>query len=235
MDNEPGHWLVVHWPGVTWLGVSVLREGQDADKLRESVALAVQLGINCVACGDVHMHAAERRPLQDALTAIRHGMPLRRAGQRLFANGQRHLRERTELARLYPPALLGKPPALSSRCHFSLDQLRYEYPHEIVPAGETPASYLRRLTEEGAAERWPGGVPGSVRTQLERELALIAELGYEPYFLTVCDLAAFCPRRGNPAPGRGSAANSMVCYCLDVTAVDPTRCRALRAVRQPRA
>ena len=221
VDNEPGHWLVMHYPGVTWLGVSVLREGEDAHKLRESMALAVQVGMGCVACGDIHMHAADRRPLQDALTAIRHGMPLRRAGQRLFANGQRHLRERTELARLYPPALLQETVALSSRCHFSLDQLRYEYPHEIVPAGETPASYLRRLTEEGAAERWPGGVPGSVRTQLERELALIAELGYEPFFLTVYDIAAFARSAGILHQGRGSAANSIVCYCLKVTAVGP--------------
>jgi len=220
-DNEPGHWLALHYPDVTWLGVSVLREGEDAVKLRESIALAAQIGMGCVACGDVHMHTADRRPLQDTLTAIRHGVPLRQAGQRLFANGQRHLRKRAELARLYPPALLHETVTLAGRCHFSLEQLRYEYPHEIVPAGETPASYLRRLTDAGAAERWPGGVPASVRTQLERELALIEELGYEPFFLTVYDIAAFARSAGILHQGRGSAANSIVCYCLKVTAVGP--------------
>jgi len=219
--NEPGQWLAMHYPGHTWLGVGVLREGLDAAKLRESIALAAQIGMGCVACGDVHMHVADRRPLQDALTAIRHGVPLREAGQRLFANGQRHLRERAELARLYPPALLQETQAIASRCHFNLEQLRYEYPHEIVPAGETPASYLRRLAEAGAAERWPGGVPATVRTQLERELVLIAELGYEPFFLTVYDIAAFARGAGILHQGRGSAANSIVCYCLKVTAVGP--------------
>jgi error-prone DNA polymerase len=220
-DDDPGRWLARHYPGITWLGVSVLREGEDALKLRESMALAARLGLSCVACGDVHMHAADRRPLQDALTAIRHGLPLRQAGRRLFANGQRHLRAKAELARLYPPALLQETVAIADRCQFSLDQLRYEYPHEIVPPGETPASYLRRLAEAGAAERWPGGIPATVCRQLERELALIAELGYEPFFLTVHDIAAFARGAGILHQGRGSAANSIVCYCLKVTAVGP--------------
>ncbi|MEO8306866.1 MAG: error-prone DNA polymerase [Pseudomonadota bacterium] len=221
IPNEPGRWLATQFPGHTWLGVSVLREAADASKLRESAELAARLGINCVACGDVHMHVAERRPLQDALTAIRHGVSLRHAGQRLFANGQRHLRERAELARLYPPQWLQESVHIAERCRFSLDQLRYEYPREIVPAGETPASYLRRLAEEGAAQRWPLGVPATVHTQLQRELALIAELGYEPFFLTVYDIAAFARSAGILHQGRGSAANSLVCYCLRITAVGP--------------
>ncbi len=219
--SEPGSWLAAHYPGITWLAVSVLREGLDAGKLRAAAALAARLGMACVACGDVHMHEAGRRPLQDALTAIRHGVSLQHAGGRLFANGQRHLRERTELARLYPAALLQETLAIATRCDFSLDQLRYEYPREIVPAGETPASYLRRLTAAGAAERWPCGVPAAVQAQIERELALIAELGYEPFFLTVYDIAAFARSAGILHQGRGSAANSLVCYCLKVTAVGP--------------
>jgi error-prone DNA polymerase len=219
--GESGDWLAAHYPGVTWLGVSVLREGLDAGKLRDSAVLAARLGMHRVACSDVHMHVAERRPLQDALTAIRHGVSLQHAGQRLFANGQRHLRDRAELVRLYPQELLRESVRVAERCRFSLDELRYEYPREIVPPGESPASYLRRLTEEGAVERWPRGVPATVRTQLERELALIAELGYEPFFLTVYDIAAYARERGILHQGRGSAANSLVCYCLKVTAVGP--------------
>jgi error-prone DNA polymerase len=180
-DSEPGCWLAAHYPGVVWLGVSVLREGTDAARVRDSIALAAQLGIGCVACGDVHMHAADRRPLQDALTAIRHGVPLREAGQRLFANGQRHLREPGELARLHPQELLQESARIAARCRFSLDELRYEYPREIVPPGETPASYLRRLTEEGAAGRWPQGVPPRANAARTRT-GVIAELGYESIF-----------------------------------------------------
>ncbi len=225
---EPqGRWLAQHYAGALWLGVSLLRSGQDAVQLRESLALAAQLGIACVACGDVHMHEASRRALQDTLTAIRHRVPLREAGQRLFPNGERHLRTREELARLYPRALLDESMAIAARCHFSLDELRYQYPREIVPEGETPASYLRRLTEEGAAEYWPDGVPARERALLEKELAIIAELGYEPFFLTVYDVVRFAREQSILHQGRGSAANSIVCYCLKVTAVAPANLQML--------
>ncbi|MEO6080343.1 MAG: error-prone DNA polymerase [Steroidobacteraceae bacterium] len=219
--SPQGHWLAEHYASALWLGVSLLRNGHDAAQLRTSLELASYLGISCVACGDVHMHEASRRPLQDTLTAIRHRVTLREAGQRLFANGERHLRAREELARLYPRALLDESVAIAARCHFSLDELRYQYPREIVPVDETPASYLRRLTREGAARRWPQGVPAAEQALIDRELAIISELHYEPFFLTVYDIVKFARDQGILCQGRGSAANSIVCYCLDVTAVGP--------------
>ena len=139
-----------------------------------------------------------------------------------------HLRARLRLANVYPPELLAQTLAVAARCNFSLDELRYEYPEEIVPlradgTRETPASYLRRLTEEGVARRFEQGVPPRVRAQIEHELALIAELHYEAYFLTVHDLVAFARAQGILCQGRGSAANSAVCYCLGITEVDPAR------------
>ncbi len=220
-SEQQGRWLAGRYTGALWLGVSLLRSGRDAALLRESMQLAARLGIACVACGDVHMHAAARRPLQDTLTAIRHAIPLQQAGHRLFPNGERHLRTRQELTRLYPAALLQQSVAIAARCHFSLDELRYQYPHEIVPTGETPAAYLRRLTEDGAAERWPHGVPDSVRALIDKELAIIAALKYEPFFLTVYDIVRYARGEKILCQGRGSAANSIVCYCLKVTAVGP--------------
>ncbi|HUL18908.1 MAG TPA: error-prone DNA polymerase, partial [Steroidobacteraceae bacterium] len=168
-------------------------------------------------------HVRARRQLQDALTAIRLGVPLTQVGARLYRNGERYLREPQRLARLYPRALLEAALAVAQECHFSLDELRYEYPREIVPPGESAQSYLRQLTEAGAHWRWPQGVPAPDREAIEHELALIAELGYEPYFLTVYDVVAFARRQGILCQGRGSAANSRVCYCLGITSVDPQR------------
>jgi error-prone DNA polymerase len=173
------------------------------------------------------MHVRSRKPLQDTLTAIRVGRPLTECGLALQPNAERHLRSRLALATLYPPELLAQTLEVARRCHFSLDELRYEYPEEVVPQGETPASYLRRLTYEGAGRRFPEGVPESVQQQLEHELTLIAELGYERYFLTVYDLVEFARSRHILCQGRGSAANSAVCYCLGVTEVDPARMNVL--------
>jgi len=175
----------------------------------------------------VHMHVRGRRALQDTLTAVRLGRTLADAGYALYPNGERHLRPRPRLARLYPPALLEESLAVAGRCHFSLRSLRYEYPEELVPPGETPGGYLRRLTEEGVGRRWPGGAPGRVRALIDHEIRLIAELGYEPYFLTVHDLVRFARGRGILCQGRGSAANSAVCYCLGITEVDPARAEML--------
>ena len=151
----------------------------------------------------------------------------RAAGHALYPNGERHLRDRETLARLYPERLLSETIEIARRCRFSLDELRYEYPEELVPAGETPASHLRSLTHAGMARRWPGGVPAKVRAQVEHELALIAELGYEPYFLTVEDIVRFARTQGILCQGRGSAGNSAVCYCLGITEVDPARIEVL--------
>jgi error-prone DNA polymerase len=173
------------------------------------------------------MHRRERQPLQDVLTAIRLRLPVAAAGFALYPNGERSLRPLERLERLYPQALLASSVAVAARCRFSLDELRYEYPRELVPPGETPAGYLRRLTYEGAHWRWPDGVPQGERDAIEHELALIAELRYEPYFLTVQDIVAYARRQGILCQGRGSAANSRVCYCLGVTSVDPQRGTAL--------
>ncbi|HUA89466.1 MAG TPA: hypothetical protein VL994_08530, partial [Steroidobacteraceae bacterium] len=207
--------------------VELLRTGTDAAQLAHLTTLGARHGVPLVACGDVHMHVRARQPLQDALTAIRLRLPVREAGTRLYPNGERHLRERQRLKRLYPPQLLQESCALAAQCTFSLEELRYEYPRELVPAGETATSHLRKLTEAGARARWRAGVPQRERAALEHELALIAELGYEPYFLTVHDVVAFARGRGILCQGRGSAANSRVCYCLGITSVDPERGAAM--------
>ncbi|MGH8132255.1 MAG: PHP domain-containing protein, partial [Steroidobacteraceae bacterium] len=220
-------WLVQHFPGKLRIAVELTRDGEDGARLAALEALGAQLGVPRLASGDVHMHVRARRRLQDALTAIRLRVPIAAVGSRLYPNGERYLREPARLARLYPTELLAATVELAQACSFSLDELRYEYPRELVPPGETPASYLRRLTDEGARWRWPGGVPKPERTAIEHELALIEELRYEPYFLTVHDVVAYARRQGILCQGRGSAANSRVCYCLGVTSVDPQRGAAL--------
>jgi error-prone DNA polymerase len=189
--------------------------------------LGARLHLRCVASGDVHMHVRGRRALQDTLTAIRLKTTVAGAGLALYPNGERHLRRLASLERIYPAALLEESAAIAQRCRFSLDELRYEYPQELVPEGETPAGYLRRLTEEGQQTRWPEGTPAAVHAQIEHELALIAELAYEPFFLTVHDLVRFARAHGILCQGRGSAANSAVCYCLGITSVDPARMNML--------
>ncbi|MCA3252260.1 MAG: error-prone DNA polymerase [Rubrivivax sp.] len=194
-----------------------------ADAAQQVAALT---GLPIVAVGDVLMHARSRKPLQDALTATRLGCTVAEAGFALEPNAEAHLRSRARLAQLFRPEWMEASVALAARCAFSLAELRYEYPREIVPDGHTPASWLRHLTEEGAARRFahlPGGTPAAVRATLEHELALIAQLQYEPYFLTVADLVAWARGQGILCQGRGSAANSAVCYCLGVTEVDPSR------------
>jgi error-prone DNA polymerase len=218
---EQGQWFTQHHAGALWLGVSILRNGHDAVLLESSLALASRLEMPALACGDVHMHESSRRPLQDAITAIRHRVTLKKAGRRLFPNGERHLRTRAELTRLYPPPLLAETVRVAQLCRFSLDELRYQYPRELVPAGETPTTWLRKLAERGAAKHWPQGMPAKERGLLEKELAIIRDLQYEPFFLTVQDVVAFARGEQILCQGRGSAANSIVCYCLDITAVRP--------------
>ncbi len=226
-QSQQAQWLCELFAGALWLGVSLLCDGQDRSRRQQLTVLAAALGLDCVACGDVHMHARERRQLQDALTAVRHSVPLTQAGWRLHPNGERHLRAVAVLQRLYPPQWLQSSCDIAARCSFSLDELRYQYPREIVPEGHDAASWLRHLVWAGAAERWPQVVPDAVRVQIEHELALINELAYEPYFLTVHDVVRFARSVGILCQGRGSAANSVVCYCLAITSVDPVRMRML--------
>ena len=213
--------------GRCWLGVPLLVRGHDAALLERTRGVAAATGLPRVAVGDVLYHLRSRKTLQDTLTAIRLNTPLAALGYALAPNAEQHLRSRLRLARLYPPALLEETLEVAARCRFSLDELRYEYPEEIVPAGHTPASWLRALVFDGVPGRYPDGLPPAVAAQLEHELALIAELKYEPYFLTVADIVHFARGRGILCQGRGSAANSAVCYCLGITEVDPARTSVL--------
>ncbi len=222
-DAAHGRWLADVFPRRLWIAVELLTSGQDRRRLATLRDLGEQLDLPLVAAGDVHMHARGRRALQDVLTATRIGTTVDRAGYALFPNGERHLRPLSRLRELHPRELLEATLEVAARCRFSLDELRYEYPREIVPGGETPTSWLRRLTEEGCRRRWPDGAPAHVRSLLEHELELIADLAYEAYFLTVHDIVVFARTRGILCQGRGSAANSVVCYCLGITEVDPSR------------
>ncbi len=222
-----GRWLARCFPGRLWLAVELHCGADDAARLARLQALGGALGLPLVASGDVHMHARVRRPLQDTLTAIRLGSTVFEAGHALFPNAERHLRHPLRLARLYPPALLAESARIAAQCDFSLAELRYEYPLETVPAGHTPASWLRHEVAAGLARRYPDGVPAAVRAGVERELALIAEGGYEPFFLTVYDLVCFARSQHILCQGRGSAANSTVCYALGITEVDPARATLL--------
>ena len=222
--DATARWLLGAFLGRCWLGVTQLRLFDDElhlHRLRQAGALTA---VPLVAVGDVHMHVRSRKPLQDVLTATRIGRPLTACGYALTPNAEQHLRTRVRLAQCFPPELLAQTLVVAQRCAgWSLDELRYQYPAEVVPEGRTPAQHLRTLTETGAAAHWPAGVPPKVRAQIEHELALITELGYEHYFLTVHDIVAFARSQGILCQGRGSAANSAVCYCLGVTAVDPAR------------
>ena len=220
-------WLRETFPDRAWIAVELLHDGRDSKRLAALTALGEASGLPLVAAGDVHLHGRARRALQDVLTAIRLGTTVQAAGQALAPSGERCLRPRRRLAALYPPALLAESERVASRCTFSLDELRYEYPEELVPAGVTPASHLRHLTELGLKRRWPGGTPPKVRSLIEHELRLIAELRYEPYFLTVHDIVEFARSRKILCQGRGSAANSAVCFALGITEVDPDRIETL--------
>ncbi|RIX46044.1 MAG: error-prone DNA polymerase [Rhodocyclales bacterium GT-UBC] len=222
-EAADGQWLAQRFPGRCWIAAELLAAGDDSARLDTLLALSSVCGLPMVAAGDVHMHVRARRPIQDVLTALRLKTSVFEAGYRLFPNGERHLRSRLRLSRLYPPEWLAETLVIAALCNFSLDELRYEYPEEIVPAGETPAGWLRHETEQGLLRRYPAAVPDSVRGRVEHELALIAEMGYEAYFLTVYDIVCFARSRGILCQGRGSAANSAVCYALGVTEVDPAR------------
>ncbi|MDH5177444.1 MAG: error-prone DNA polymerase, partial [Gammaproteobacteria bacterium] len=222
-NPDEAHWLAQLFPAQVWIAVELLTTGRDRRRLAQLQALGEQLELPLVAAGDVHMHARGRRALQDVLTATRIGTTVEQAGLSLFPNGERHLRPIARIAELHPPELLAATVEIAAQCTFSLDELRYEYPREIVPDGYTPAAWLRQLTEEGARQRWPQGIPAATRQAVEHELELIAELQYEPYFLTVHDIVRFARSRHILCQGRGSAANSAVCFCLGITEVDPAR------------
>ncbi len=233
-DPGEGAWLRAAFGDRAHLAVELHREGDDAARLARLLALAGELRLAPVAAGDVHMATRRQRALQDTVTAIRHGLPLAECGAHLFRNGERHLRTRRALGNIYGTAeggqaLLQAAVALARRCTFNLREVKYDYPAELVPEGETPTSHLRKLTEAGMRKHWPEGAPAQVAKRIEEELALIAELEYEAFFLTVEDIVRFARGKEILCQGRGSSANSAVCYALGITAVDPAESRLLLA------
>ncbi len=213
------------FPDSVYLAAHNFCRGDDRRRLAHRAALATRFGTPLVATNDVLMHNRLRRPLLDVVTCIREKCVIDDAGWRLEANAERHLKSAADMALLFPgyePALL-RTLEIADRCTFSLDELRYEYPDEITADGVPPQRQLERLTWQGVKTRYPGGPSTEVKAQLEHELALIEELDYAPYFLTVYDLVRFARERDILCQGRGSAANSAVCYCLGITAVDPSR------------
>lgn len=228
-DPEQGHWLHALLGQRAFLAVELRREEDDAARLQALLVLAAQLDLVPLASGDVHMDLRRQRVLQDTMTAIRHNMPLADCGAQLFRNGERHLRTRRALANIYPPELLAAAVRLARRCRFRMDQVRYDYPAELVPDGHTPSTWLRALTEAGMRQRWPEGAPASVVAQIDGELELIAELKYEAFFLTVEDIVRYARSLNILCQGRGSSANSAVCYALGITAVNPAESRLLMA------
>ena len=216
-------WLDQTFSGRAWAGLVLHQRAMD-DIHRGAVEyVAHRQGVPVVALGHVVMHVRSRKPLQDTMTAIRVGKPIHECGYELAPNAEQHMRSRLRLVNLYPEEALRETINILSRCEFSLDELRYEYPDELVPEGYTPTAFLRKETYEGARRRFPAGIPHAVQKQLEHELGLIAELRYEPYFLTVFDIVRYARSQNILCQGRGSAANSAVCYCLGITEVDPAR------------
>jgi error-prone DNA polymerase len=208
-----------------WLGASMLYRGDDARRLARLAAVASAARVPLIAIGDVLYHVPERRPLQDVVTCIREHLTLATAGRRLEANAERHLKPPAEMARLFraTPQAVTETLRFIERCRFSLDQLKYEYPDEVRAGYATPQDALIALTEDGVRRRYPDSVPAKVRKALDYEYALVAELKYAPYFLTVHDIMRFAQSQGILCQGRGSAANSTICYCLGITEVDPDR------------
>jgi len=213
--------------GRLWLALELLH-GLDDDLWQHTLEqISLHSGVPLVAAGHVHMHVRSRKPLQDVITAVRLGRPVAECGFALQPNAEAHLRARLRLAGIYPPQLLHATTLVAARCSFSLDELRYQYPLETVLPGLTASQTLRQFTYEGMSQRYPQGIPAKVQSQVEHELDLITELHYEMYFLTVYDIVRFARERHILCQGRGSAANSAVCYCLGVTEVDPARMNVL--------
>jgi error-prone DNA polymerase len=220
-------WLKHHFSDRCWITVELHRSVEDAQRLTRLRELGNALSIPLVAAGDVHMHVRERRALQDTVTAIRYGCTISQAGHKLFPNGERHLRSRAELSTLYPADLLQQTVAIAERCQFSLGSLQYRYPHEIVPEGSSAPAHLRKLVAEGVRYRWPNGCPTHIQERIEKELTLIHALQYEHFFLTVHDVVKFARSKDILCQGRGSAANSVVCYVLRITEVNPEQINTL--------
>lgn len=204
-----------------WIGINHRLHGGEHKDFERWLALSDEKGIPLVACGEALMHSADRKPLQDTVTAIKHCKTLQDMASDLELNGEAYLKPMHQLAKLYPPELLEETCNIADRCYFSMSELRYQYPRELVPENVTPIHHLRNLVDEGKPLRWPEGVPDWIEALIEKELALIEELEYEFYFLTVHDIVCFARQQRILCQGRGSAANSVVCYCLFITEIAP--------------
>jgi error-prone DNA polymerase len=222
------HRLTQHLPTLRHIAASYLYRGDDRARINRLDALARAHGLSILATNDVHYHAPDRRPLQDVMTCILHKTTITKAGFLLDANAERHLKSPDQMTRLFAkwPHAIAATRAVADACTFDLRELSYEYPQETIPAGKTPQSHLEELTWHGAAWRYPEGLPEKTRAVLIKELAMIAKLNIAQYFLTVHDIIQFARTKVTPpilCQGRGSAANSAVCYVLGITAVDPSK------------
>ncbi|WP_159651796.1 error-prone DNA polymerase [Vibrio atypicus] len=226
-DHKWGQWLVQHHSQRLWVGIQRHLNSDDKDYLTHCEQLAHELSLPITACGGVLMHTATRLPLQHILTAIKHGQSVDKIGSQLLTNTERTLRSKEKLSKLFKSEWLQESINIAERCEFSLGDLKYEYPSELVPNGETPISYLRALVERGKRLRFPEGIPSHIEETIEKELRLIEELQYPFYFLTIHDIVMFAKRNQILYQGRGSAANSVVCYCLEITSVDPRQISVL--------
>ncbi len=214
-------------PHRLWIGYRRQLSSNDYAFYLQCLSLAEDFNLPMVAHNHVLMHRTERLPLQHCLTAIRLNRPVQQLGQALMSNAEQCLLSLEELQKRYPAALLEETRAIAERCSFSLRELKYDYPNEVIPPATKPIDYLRELCYQGAKLRWPKCVSDKTLTTLERELNIIEQLRYEHYFLTVYDIVAFAKREGILCQGRGSAANSVVCYCLMITEVDPEQSELL--------
>jgi error-prone DNA polymerase len=224
---DRAHWLGSFAAGRAWIALELWQDGSDDERLASCRVISQASGLPLVAASGALMHARSRKPLQDTLTAIRLNRPLAECGYALEANAERHLRTRLRIGALYPKEAIAETLKIASRCTFSLDELQYEYPEELVPRGETPASYLRKQVIAGALKRWPNGMDADTIGLIDKELALVSTLKYEKYFLTVYDIVSFARSQKILCQGRGSAANSVICYCLYITELDPIRSNLL--------
>src|SRR4051812_25560833 len=210
-----------------WIGINHQLLSGEQEEFERWLLLSHEKNIPLVACGEALMHEKNRKPLQDVVSAIRENLTLQEMGTRLQRNGEAYLKSLEQLAKLYPAALLEQTCVIADLCEFSMRELQYQYPQELVPYSLTPIMHLRNLVEEGKHKRWPGGVPGFAEEILEKELALIEEVSYEYYFLTVHDIVQFARKQNILCQGRGSAANSVVCYCLFITEIAPGQINVL--------
>jgi error-prone DNA polymerase len=226
-DHYWGRWLSQHHTNRLWIAIQRHLGGDDAVYSVHCENLAHEFQLPITACGGVLMHSVERLPLQHVLTAVKHGCSVDKLGFERMSNAERALRPLNKLSRVYKPEWLAESKHIADLCEFKLDDLQYEYPAELIPDGYTPDSYLRMLVERGKERRFPDGVSEDIQQTIENELALIKDLKYHYYFLTIHDIVMFAKKQGILYQGRGSAANSVVCYCLEITSVDPRQIAVL--------